>query len=51
MDDFGSPAPVRIIGAPGSFSENAATNGIDPPTPISTGSRPQARRMPSRQAS
>src|SRR5690606_19266661 len=50
-EDFGSPAPTRTIGACGIFSEKAATNGMDPPTPISTGSRPQARRMPSRHAS
>src|SRR5690606_11575982 len=45
-DEVGSPAPVRRMSASGSFSEKAATNGIEPPTPISTGSRSQANRIP-----
>src|SRR5690606_41861544 len=45
-DEVGSPAPVRRMSASGSFAGNAATNGIEPPTPISAGARSQANGTP-----
>ncbi len=46
----GSPAPVRMISASGKCSADPATNGTEPPTPISTGSRPQASETALRMA-
>src|SRR3954469_20837349 len=38
--EAGSPTPVTSTAAPGYARANSALNGIEPPTPISTTSRP-----------